>query len=49
MFAIRLYIHLYLFCIVFIGFGSLSVKSLQMYVPVYTLRLMCTLFNEGDY
>jgi len=29
------------------GFGCVSVKSLEMYVPVYVLRLMCTLFNEG--
>jgi len=29
------------------SFGSLSIKSLQLYVPVYVLRLMCTLFHEG--
>lgn len=28
-------------------FGILSMKSLQMYIPVYVLRLSCTLFNEG--
>jgi len=29
------------------SFGTVSVKSLQLYVPVYSLRLSCTLFNEG--
>lgn len=29
------------------GFGVVSITSLKMYVPVYVLRLMCTLFNEG--
>lgn len=29
------------------SFGMISIKSLQMYVPVYVLRLSCTLFNEG--
>jgi len=29
------------------SFGCVSIKSLQLYVPVYVLRLSCTLFNEG--
>lgn len=29
------------------GFGVVSITSLRMYIPVYILRLMCTLFNEG--
>ena len=29
------------------GFGMLSIKSLQLYVVVYIMRLACTLFNEG--
>jgi len=29
------------------GFGILSMKSLQLYVVVYVMRLVCTLFNEG--
>lgn len=29
------------------SFGILSMTSLQLYVPVYILRLSCTLFNEG--
>lgn len=29
------------------GFGMLSMKSLQLYVVVYVMRLACTLFNEG--
>lgn len=29
------------------GFGVLSITTLKMYVPVYVLRLSCTLFHEG--
>jgi len=29
------------------SFGSLSIKSMELYVPIYILRLMCTLFHEG--
>jgi len=29
------------------SFGMISTKSLQLYIPVYVLRLSCTLFNEG--
>lgn len=29
------------------SFGIVSINSLQLYVPVYVLRLSCTLFNEG--
>lgn len=29
------------------SFGMISTKSLQLYIPVYILRLSCTLFNEG--
>lgn len=34
-------------CVAKIGFGVVSITSLRMYIPVYILRLMCTLFNEG--
>jgi len=29
------------------SFGNLSINMLQLYVPIYVLRLMCTLFHEG--